>query len=63
MTGVATMRFHLKAVGKTGVVSMTVEAQGDSEARRMVEDQGMRVVSLQAERRWRAWQALPGSRP
>ena len=49
------MRFHLKAVGKTGVVSMTVEAQGDSEARRMVEDQGMRVVSLQAERRWRAW--------
>ena len=49
------MRFHLKAVGKTGVVSMTVEAQGDGEARRMVEDQGMRVVSLQAERRWRAW--------
>lgn len=49
------MRFHLKAVGKTGVVSMTVEAQGDGEARRMVEDQGMRVVSLHAERRWRAW--------
>ena len=30
------MRFHLKAVGKAGVVSMSVEAQGDSEARRMV---------------------------
>ena len=37
------MRFHLKAVGKTGVVSMTVDAQGDGEARRMVEDQGMRA--------------------
>ena len=40
------MRFHLKAVGKAGVVSMTVEAPGHSEARRIVEDQGLRVVSL-----------------
>ncbi|MDR0279556.1 MAG: type II secretion system F family protein [Paucimonas sp.] len=47
------MRFQLKAVGKSGVVSMTVEAQGDGEARRMVEDQGLRVLSLRAERHWR----------
>jgi general secretion pathway protein F len=50
----ATMRFHLKAVGKAGVVSMTVEAPGHSEARRIAEDQGLRVVSLHAERHWRA---------
>ncbi|PPA01273.1 type II secretion system protein [Pseudomonas sp. MWU12-2312b] len=48
------MRFHLKAVGKAGVVSMTVEAPGHSEARRIAEDQGLRVVSLHAERHWRA---------
>jgi len=48
------MRYHLKAVGKAGVVSMTVEAPGDGEARRIVEDQGLRVLSLQAERHWRA---------
>lgn len=50
----ATMRFHLKAVGKAGVVSMTVDAPGQSEARRIAEDQGLRVVSLHAERHWRA---------
>eukprot|EP01034_Spumella_vulgaris_P046048 gene46048-57409_t len=33
---------------------MTVEAPGHSEARRIVEDQGLRVISLQAERPWRA---------
>ena len=48
------MRFHLKAFGKASVVSMTVEAPGHSEARRIVEDQGLRVISLQAERPWRA---------
>lgn len=48
------MRYHLKAVGKAGVVSLTVEAPGDGEARRIVEDQGLRVLSLQAERHWRA---------
>ena len=48
------MRFHLKAVGKAGVVSMTIEAPGHSEARRIAEDQGLRVVSLHAERHWRA---------
>ena len=48
------MRFHLKAVGKAGVISMTVEAPGNSEARRIVEDQGYRVVSISAERHWRS---------
>lgn len=46
------MRFHLKAVGKAGVVSLSVEAPGQSEARRIAEDQGLRVVSLHAERHW-----------
>ncbi|MDE1164576.1 MAG: type II secretion system F family protein [Pseudomonas sp.] len=46
------MRFHLKAVGKGAVVSLTVEAPGQAEARRLAEDQGLRVVSLRAERHW-----------
>ncbi|MFJ4374913.1 type II secretion system F family protein [Pseudomonas japonica] len=53
------MRFHLKAVGKAGVVSLTIEAQGDGEARRIVEDQGLRVLSLRAERHWRALRLRP----
>lgn len=48
------MRFQLKAVGKAGVVSLSVEAPGQSEARRIAEDQGLRVVSLHAERHWRS---------
>lgn len=48
------MRFLLKAVGKGAVVSMTVDAPGQSEARRIVEEQGLRVVSLRAERHWRS---------
>ena len=48
------MRFHLKAVGKAGVVSLSIEAPGHSEARRIAEDQGLRVVSLHAERHWRS---------
>ncbi|MFD2645610.1 type II secretion system F family protein [Pseudomonas japonica] len=53
------MRFHLKAVGKAGVVSLTIEAPGDGEARRIVEDQGLRVLSLRAERHWRALRPRP----
>ena len=53
------MRFYLKAVGKTGVVALTVEAPGQAEARHIAEEQGLRVLSLRAERHWRAlrWQA------
>ncbi|MGV8918039.1 MAG: type II secretion system F family protein [Pseudomonas sp.] len=46
------MRFHLKAVGNGAVVSLTVEAPGQSEALRIAEDQGLRVVSVRAERHW-----------
>jgi general secretion pathway protein F len=53
------MRFYLKAVGKAGVVALTVEAPGQAEARHIAEEQGLRVLSLRAERHWRAlrWQA------
>lgn len=48
------MRFHLKAVGKAGVVSLSIEAPGHSEARHIAEDQGLRVLSLHAEKHWRS---------
>ena len=56
------MRFHLKAVGKAGVVALTVEAPGQAEARHIAEEQGLRVLSLRAERHWRALRWRAGER-
>ncbi len=54
------MRFQLKALSKGGVVSMAIEATAASEARRIAEDQGLRVVSVRAEQRWRSWRMRAG---
>lgn len=48
------MRFVLKAVGNGALVSLTIDAPGQAEARRIAEEQGLRVVSLRAERHWRS---------
>jgi general secretion pathway protein F len=45
------MRYQLKAVGKSAVVSMVVEATGPAEARQQAEDQGLRVLSLRSLQR------------
>ena len=52
------MRFTLKALGKTGVVALELEAQSAAQARLLAEQQGLRVVSLRsagrfARPRWR----------
>lgn len=53
------MRFQIKAVrAQAGVVALMVEAANQDEARRQAEAQGLRVLSLQAERGW----SLPGWR-
>ncbi|NWL77594.1 type II secretion system protein [Pseudomonas taiwanensis] len=57
------MRFQVKAVrGQAGVVALTLEAASDDEARRQAEAQGLRVLTLQAERGWslRNWRRREG---
>lgn len=49
------MRFQLKALSKGAVVSLAIEATAAAEARRIAEDQGLRVVSVRAEQGWRRW--------
>ena len=49
------MRFQLKALSKGAVVSLAVEANAAADARRIAEDQGLRVVSVRAEHGWRRW--------
>lgn len=47
------MRFHVKGVDRAaGVVSLTLEAPGPADARRLAEQRGLRVMSLRAARRW-----------
>lgn len=43
------MRYSLKALGRQGIVQMQVEAEDAEHARRQVQDQGLRVVSLQRQ--------------
>ncbi|MFY9961578.1 type II secretion system F family protein, partial [Pseudomonas sp.] len=52
------MRYELKALGKTGVVLLTLDAQDAGQARLQAEQQGLRVVSVRnceqfAKLRWR----------
>ncbi|MFJ9991919.1 type II secretion system F family protein [Pseudomonas putida] len=47
------MRYSLKALGRQGIVQLQVEAEDAEHARRQVQDQGLRVVSLQ--RRGLSW--------
>ncbi len=57
------MRFQVKAVrGQAGVVALTLEAASDDDARRQAEAQGLRVLTLQAERGWslRSWRRREG---
>lgn len=55
------MRFRVKGVDRAaGVVSLTLEAPAAADARRLAEQQGLRVLSLRAARRW---PALHGRRP
>ncbi|GGU54797.1 type II secretion system protein F [Pseudomonas laurentiana] len=46
------MRFELKALGKAGVVCLTLEASDPAQARQLAEQQGLRVVSLRSSERW-----------
>ncbi|MCY1494195.1 Type II secretion system protein F [compost metagenome] len=46
------MRYHVKGIGRAAeVVELRLEAPSPPEARRLAEDQGLRVLSLRAERR------------
>ncbi|MFW0758067.1 type II secretion system F family protein [Pseudomonas sp. H11T01] len=47
------MRFHLKVMGKGGIKALMVDAPGPAEARRVAEEQGLRLISLRSEQRWR----------
>ncbi|MGH8381931.1 type II secretion system F family protein [Pseudomonas sp.] len=52
------MRYELKALGKSGVVLLTLDAQDAGQARQQAEQQGLRVVSVRncerfATLRWR----------
>lgn len=40
------MRYSLKALGRQGVVQLQIDAEDADQARRQVEDQGLRVLSL-----------------
>ncbi|MDF0729652.1 type II secretion system F family protein [Pseudomonas entomophila] len=42
------MRYHLKALGRQGIVQVQLEAEDAEHARRQAEAQGLRVVSLRA---------------
>jgi general secretion pathway protein F len=47
------MRYQVKALRTgAGVVALMIEAASQDEARRQAESQGLRVLALQAERRW-----------
>ena len=47
------MRYQVKALrAGAGVVALMIEAASQDEARRQAESQGLRVLALQAERRW-----------
>ncbi|MDH4556848.1 type II secretory pathway protein [Pseudomonas sp. BN417] len=47
------MRYQVKALRTgAGVVALMIEAESQDEARRQAESQGLRVLALQAERRW-----------
>jgi general secretion pathway protein F len=51
--GDGTMRFRIKAVRKPdGIVEATLEAPNQAEAMRMARAQGMRVLSVAAQRAW-----------
>ncbi|MDD0974741.1 type II secretion system F family protein [Pseudomonas fontis] len=46
------MRYQLKALGKSGIVALELEAQDPAQARELAEQQGLRVVSLRSARRF-----------
>ncbi|MCW2271399.1 Type II secretion system protein F [compost metagenome] len=57
------MRYELKALGKAGVVLLTLDAQDAGQARQQAEQQGLRVVSVRscerfAKLRWRRGEAF-----
>ena len=43
------MRYSLKALGRQGVVQLQIDAEDADQARRQVEDQGLRVVSVKGQ--------------
>lgn len=45
------MRYSLKALGREGVVQLHIDAEDAEQARRKVEDQGLRVVSVRSQGR------------
>ncbi|RCL27610.1 type II secretion system protein [Pseudomonas sp. AFG_SD02_1510_Pfu_092] len=54
------MRYSLKALGRQGVVQLQIDAEDADHARRLAEDQGLRVLSLRGQRGALAWRREAG---